>query len=302
MEEPIVSVITSTYNRSEKLIRAINSVIDQSFEDWEMIVVDDASTDDTEDRVGEIDDDRVKYIKLGKNFGNDTRPKNTGIMTAKGRYIAFLDDDNVYRKDHLQALVSAMEKSNVDCVYGDRFLTVDGEPQGLGVYSEYNPMLLLVRNYIDTSDVLMKRETIFDLGGFDENYKKYIDWNLWVRAAKANKKFQRVPLVLTDYYIDDDSKSKREEDTVNNMPAWNPMDCEVRLDYLGKKEPLKVAIFSLTYDRLEYTKECFDSMYKTAGYPIDVHVIVDNGSKDGTIEWVKEYCKTNDIELEVVNG
>jgi len=294
MEKPKVSVIISTYKRPERLQLAIESVMTQTFEDWELIIVDDCSNDTTEDVVKGWLSDRIKYIKLEENFGNDTHPKNVGILASTGQYVAFLDDDNTYRPDHLQALVSAIENNDVDGVYGDRFIIMNGKPHGIGVHSDYEPMLLLARNYIDTSDVLLKREVLFDLGGFDERFKKFIDWNLWVRMAKAGKKLKRVPVVITDYNVHEGAKSQRVEDTIDNFPAWSPMDCEVRLDYLGKKEPLKVAVFSITYDRLDYTKECFDSLYKTAGYPFD-HFIIDNGSKDGTQEYLKTLKNPNGL-------
>ena len=291
---PKISIITSTYNRPERLLAAIESVRNQTFEDWEMIIVDDCSTDTTEQVVKGYLDDKIKYIRLAENFGNDTRPKNVGIMASTGEYVSFLDDDNTYRPDHLQALINVLEREEVDGVYGDRFIHIDGKPHGIGVHADYEPMLLMTRNYIDTSDVLLKRDFLFDLGGFDERYKKFIDWNLWVRAAKAGKRLKRVPIVITDYNVHKGAKSMREEDTINNFPAWSPFDCEVRLDYLGKKEPLKVAIFSLTYDRLDYTKECFDSLYRTAGYKFD-HFIVDNGSKDGTQEYLKTLENPNGL-------
>lgn len=306
---PTISIVTSTFNRSGKLKRAIESVQKQTFQDWEMIIVDDHSTDDTEKMVKDMasKDPRIVYIRLGANFGTDTRPKNTGIMMSKGEYVCFLDDDNVYRPHHLQVLLKAIEEEpQFDGVYGDRFIYINDEPKGLGVQSDFDPTLLFGRNYIDTSDILLKRDTLFDLGGFDESYRKFVDWNLWLRAVKLGKRFKRVPMILTDYYISQDSKSNRVEDTRNNLPAWDPVDCPVVLDYLGKKEPIKVAIFSITYDRLDYTKECFEQMYKTAGYNFD-HFIIDNGSQDGTPEYLESlenpngnvivYCNTKNTGI-----
>jgi len=175
---PKISIITSTYNRQERLVAAIESVRNQTFDDWELIIVDDHSTDSTEQVVSGYLNDRIKYIRLGENFGNDTRPKNIGIMASTGEYIAFLDDDNVYRPDHLQALINVIEREDDDCVYGDRYTYINDEPNGVGVYSDYEPMLIMTRNYIDTSDVLLKRDFLIDFGGFDDKYNKFIDWNL----------------------------------------------------------------------------------------------------------------------------
>lgn len=288
---PKVSVITSTYNRCNRLAKAIESVRNQTFTDWEMIIVDDNSKDGTKEIVEGFQDNRLIYIKRSKNFGTDTRPKNDGIRKSTGEYIAFLDDDCVYRPDHLQALVSELDKSpEVAMVYGDRWIVDESKSMidGLGVCSEYDPGLLLERNYIDTSDVLVRREALFAVGGFDERYRKYVDWNLWVRLCKYGFDFKRVPLILTDYHLHEGMKSQRKEDEKGfSQPAWDAYDVEIELDYLDIIHEPRVAIFTLTHDRLEYTKACFESMKETAGYEYD-HYVVDNGSSDETWNYLCE--------------
>jgi len=299
----MISVVTSTFNRSKRLKKAIQSVIDQTYPDWEMVIVDDCSEDNTSKMVKSFKDDRLKYIKRKKNFGNDTKPKNEGIMASKGEYIALLDDDNLFRPDHLAILLKEMKKKPWDVVYGDRWLideTGKIEPQ-LGVSKDFDPALLMQRNYIDTSDVLIRREALFDVGGFDERYKKYVDWNLWVRMCKAGKRFKRVPMVITDYHLHEEMKSLTVKDrNVEGGPSvplgsepvfkpeWDPIDVEIELPYLGNEVRVpRVAFYTLTYDRLGYTKKSFSSLRKTAGYKYS-HFVVDNGSKDGTVEWLKK--------------
>lgn len=292
----MISVIISTYNRSEKLKKAIQSVLDQSYQDFEIIIVDDASTDNTEEVVKSFNDKRIKYKKRETNFGCDTKPKNEGFLLSDGEYINFLDDDNQFRKDHLYALVNELEKNqNVAGVYGDRWLIDERNeiPQQLGVSSDFNPNLIMQRNYIDTADMLLRREAFAKVGGFDERYRKYIDWNLWVRLVKYGYSLKRVPIILTDYYICSDSKSLRKEDEKDfNKPAWSPFDCEIELPYIDGVEEPKVAVFTLTYDRLKLTKECLPTLYSTAGYKFD-HFIVDNGSKDGTVSYLKTLKNPN---------
>jgi glycosyltransferase involved in cell wall biosynthesis len=296
-----VSVIISTYNRAEKLDRAIQSVINQTYKDWELIIVDDKSTDSTNEMlymkwVGV--DPRIHCFKMKKNFGNDTQPKNKGILLSKGEYIAFLDDDNTWRPDHLQALVNEMEKyDDVDLVYGDRWIVFEdkSQPNRRGVAEDFHFGVLGDHNYIDTSDVLVRREALFAVGGFDERYKKFIDWNLWWRMEKYGFYFKRVPLLITDYYIHEDMKSLRIEDSKGQgVPAWDPVETEVVLPYLGEKKEPRVAIFSLVYDRPEYTEKCFDSLYKTAGYPFE-HFIVAQTPNDATLI-KKLYPKAHIIE------
>lgn len=287
----MISVITSTFNRKDRLAKAIASVQAQTYQDYEHIIVDDGSTDGTDEFVKSLKDPKIRYFRI-KHFGNHSRPKNEGIRQSKGEYIAFLDDDNEYRPDHLNVLIKALEREpSIDVVYGDRWVTDETnelKPQ-LGVFSDFDPVRIFVGNYIDTSDVLIRREAMLRMGGWDERYKKLLDWELWVRMVKAGYKFKRVPVVITNYHLLKSAMSRQQLDTTGwNSPAWNHQDVEISLPYLGQepKEP-KVAIFTITYDRLKYTKLCFASL-KNAGYPFD-HYVVDNGSTDGTRKWLEKW-------------
>jgi glycosyltransferase involved in cell wall biosynthesis len=281
--------------------KAIESVLAQSYKDYELIIVDDASKDGTEEMVASFKDDRIRYIKRNKNFGTDTKPKNEGIQASKHELIAFLDSDNQFRPDHLAVLMEHLT-DGYDGVYGDRWVTdLDNRfnPR-LGQTGEFNPTLLLRKNYIDTSDVLIRRSALFAVGGFDERYKKYVDWNLWLRMAKAGMRLKHVPIIITDYHTHPDMKSETVKDrNADNSPSvplgstkvfhpeWDAFDLEIHLPYLGPVKLPKVAVYTITYNRLEYTKQCFESLYQTAGYDF-YHYIVDNGSTDGTREWLEE--------------
>lgn len=303
---PKVSIVISTYKRPDGLKNAINSVLNQTFQDFEIIVVHDGNWTEYPLSHPNIKDERITYLSVD-HFGNDTKPKNTGILASKGEYIALLDDDNTFRPDHLQILLNELDKHpDIDIVYGDRWLTDEtGQvPPQVGKYSDWTPGKLMIENYIDTSDVLIRREALFYVGGLDETQKKYIDWNLWVRLEKAGFKFKRVPQVITNYNIGKDSKSltkltnKEKEFTENNpgqfmnIPDFDTVDCDVKVPFLGGASEPRVAIFTLTYDRLEMTKKSFDSLHKTAGYKFD-HYVVDNGSSDGSITWLKNEYETN---------
>lgn len=285
----MISVITSTYKRPQLLKRAIESVMAQTFTDWEMIIVNDDPDFETKSVVESFNDKRLTYISMGSKYGCDTRPKNKGVKSSTGDYIAFLDDDSAYRPDHLQALYNELKKGEADVVYGDRWIFDQEKPISIGIFHEFDPFLMMRRNYIDTSDVLVKREAIFEVGGFDEKYKKYIDWNLWVRMMKAGYKFKRVPLVITDYHVYPHSKSNRKEDEKGfSIPAWDSVNIDIHVPHLSPDKEPRVGIFSITYDRLEYSQKCFKSMWETADYPFE-HLVIDNGSTDGTIEWLDKY-------------
>lgn len=280
------------------LLRAIESVKKQTYKDFEIIVVDDCSnikrsvgTDDVltqdlttynvENYIKKNPELKISYKKLDKNSGGPAKPRNEGIMMAKGEYVTFLDEDNTYREDHLMLLHKAIQECDV--AYADRMVYENGEIKGVGVHSDYRLDILMEQNFIDTSDFIIRRRLLLDIGGWDERYKRMLDWNLMVRLGKMGCKFVHVPIILTDYHIHSDNLSKRDP-----VIGWTPVELDIELPFCGHeiKNP-RIAIFTLTYDRREYTEVCFDTLYETAGQPFD-HYIVDNGSTDGTVEYLKK--------------
>lgn len=289
-----VSVIISTYNRATLLKRAIKSVLDQSMPDFELIVVDDCSTQgDVERLVHSFGDDRVKYLRTPENSGHDGRPKNLGIAAATGEYIAFLDDDDQYRPDALKILLTYAQAGGQDLVYGDYL--IDGKA---GWSVDFSVARLTQQNYIAMSVVLARRETLLKVGGFDEEIPKFKDWNLWLRMQKAGASFLHIPIIVSEVSGDTaGSVSTRFEvetgpDGSYKPTFFNPADCKIYPDKtsLGARKPLKVAVYTLTMNRLEYTKQMWKAMHKLAGYPFDWYVI-DQGSTDGTQEWLKSLTR-----------
>jgi len=316
--KPCVSVILTTFNRAKIFLpRAINSVLTQTSKDFELIIIDDASTDDTEKVVKSFKDKRIKYIKHIKNFGSDTRGKNEGILASKGRYLAYLDDDNEWLPYHLEKLLEKLKNNpELDLVYCDMWMYDSSRPKWegqQGIAMDFDGQFLLNRCFIDTSEVVHKREWAFMTGGFDESLEKFIDWNMWVRIMKAGANMQRVPIIASNYYLNPKQKSSRikskgwvDPETGMTMfePSFKPSSCYIHQDWLYKldsknKEVLthkeqetkpKVAIFTITYDRLDYTKRMFKSLTKSTEYPWDWFVH-DNGSKDKTLDFLEGKTK-----------
>ena len=110
-------MVTATYNWSSVLRCAIASVQAQNFADWEMVIVGDACTDDTEDVVRSMGDARLRWFNRGENTGSQALPNNDGIAMARGRYIAYLGHDDLWHPTHLAALVARIEETGADVVY-----------------------------------------------------------------------------------------------------------------------------------------------------------------------------------------
>ena len=114
---PALSVVVATYNRSQVLRHAIRSVIESTCTDWELIIVGDACTDDTGDCVASFSDPRIRYVNLPVNCGDQSGPNNHGVSLARGRYIAFLNHDDLYLRDHLETCVAALDGGGADLVW-----------------------------------------------------------------------------------------------------------------------------------------------------------------------------------------
>lgn len=115
--EPAVSVIIATYNRSQPLAHAMRSVLAQTFTDWELIVVGDACTDDTETCVQSFRDPRIRFVNLPQRQGYQSGPHNHGLTLARGRLIAFLNHDDLFFPDHLDTAVAGLEQTGADLVW-----------------------------------------------------------------------------------------------------------------------------------------------------------------------------------------
>ena len=168
---------------------AIQSVLDQTFADFELIVVDDGSTDNTQDRVRNFVDARIKYI-YQENAGL-AAARNTGIDQAKGVYVAFLDDDDIYLPDKLGAHVRFMqEDTSIGWTAGGTLLSVDSVTPVAERLPWRGNASLDVRTWLSECLIpphaaLVKRCWMTRVNGFDEKLRQAEDWDLWLRLAYA---------------------------------------------------------------------------------------------------------------------
>lgn len=145
MNVPVVSVITATYNRSNVLRYTIESLRRQTVADWELIVVGDACTDDTEEVVSSFGDPRMRFVNLPVNSGEQATPNNEGMRLARGKYLAFLNHDDLWTRDHLEVCLEAIGRQGADLVWT---LTVaipaDGVPSltGYSGSDRYEPYVV----------------------------------------------------------------------------------------------------------------------------------------------------------------
>lgn len=111
MEENLVSIIMPSYNTGKFIRKTINSVVNQTYKEWELIIVDDCSNDNTDEIVSSIKDDRIKYLKNKVNSGAAIT-RNRALKEAKGKWIAFLDSDDLWKKEKLEKQINFMKENN----------------------------------------------------------------------------------------------------------------------------------------------------------------------------------------------
>lgn len=194
-DTPLVTIVTATYNRSNVLSFAIQSVRWQTYDNWELWVIGDACTDDTEAVIAAIGDPRIHFHNLPQNVGEQSGPNNEGVRRAKGELIAFLNHDDIWFPDHLERLIGMLRSTGADMVYaltdqirGDGTRHVDGLcPDG-----RFTPR---DRVFIVCSSWLIRRETVESVGPWNSYRDLHTvpsqDWLF--RAWKAGKDIRLSP-------------------------------------------------------------------------------------------------------------
>lgn len=190
MIEPQVSVIIPTYNRENLLQKAIESVTNQTFQDFEILIIDDASTDNTEAVVKNLKNDKIKYFKLQKNSGQCVA-RNYGIKRAQGKYIAFLDSDDEWLPEKLKKQYECFTKGPEDLgsVYSYSFtkdMIKNKTSLIQGKYYRGDIYKKCLEGFCPPTPSLfmIKKEALEKVNYFDENLITFVDLDLHIRIAK----------------------------------------------------------------------------------------------------------------------
>lgn len=184
-------MILPCYNGENFIREAIESVLCQTYEDFEVIVIDDGSTDNTRTVASSFEDRRIRYF-YKKNEGVSTS-RNYGIKLAKGRYIAFIDYDDLWLPEKLELQLQEIEKQQDVYLVYSWFYIIDSKGKIIDKikvqgFRNFLQELLLVGNIIGSpSGMLIKKEVFENIGGFDSYLSTSADWDLWIRIAYRYK-------------------------------------------------------------------------------------------------------------------
>lgn len=203
------SIVIPTFNSAEYIVETISSLLEQDYDDYEIILVDDGSTDNTKEVIAPYLNDRVRYIYQG-NSGGPAKPRNVGIANAKGEFIFFFDSDDIALSGKMQASVALLDAqpdvgmlfTNFNLADGDGLIT---EQRYLDKYPTLKGLLdnqigdhafllgstdcftgLIKSNFIGTPGVVIRRSVFGKVGLFDETMRNLDDRDMWIRAAKES--------------------------------------------------------------------------------------------------------------------
>ena len=310
-ESPLVSVIIPTYNRPERLIKAIQSVLDQTYRNVEVLVINDGGKE-IEPLISALDDSgRVKYVRLSKNQER-SHARNTGLRMARGKYVAYLDDDDRYYPHHIESLVSYLEKTGGHVAYSDAYRIYEElrnyeyvmVGRDLPYTREFDGDFILIQNHIPMLSLVHAKSCIDRVGDFDESLVTHEDWDLIIRLSR-HFQVHHVKEVTAEYTWRMDGTSttsripldflrtkkviyRKNEDLFKQRPHLVPIrDQEIA----GLEKRMQIKSFDCSiivpiFNEVKLTEQCLTHLASvTDGVTYEV-ILIDNASTDKTPEFL----------------
>lgn len=241
---PTISVIIPVYNAEKFIEKTLESIFNQSFTDFEIIVIDDGSTDNTPDILKPYRN-KITCIRQ-ENSGGPSSPRNRGINIAKGKYIALFDSDDLMFEGKLQRQVTILDENPEVSLVFSNFITLrEDEPQqhsmfetepvkeiinsipqkkiGGNAYRFEKPIYdeILQNNFIGTSTVVFRKKDILEIGLFDTSLIGIEDRDMWLRFGKAGKIFAYTTDVLSYYRYIENSLSRQTKNLVSQIDFYH---------------------------------------------------------------------------------
>jgi glycosyltransferase involved in cell wall biosynthesis len=191
MKPPKVSVLMAVYNAENYLRQAIESILGQSFEDFELLINDDGSTDRSVEIIQSYRDSRIRAVQNPINQGEE-RVRNQCLQRARGEYIAVLDADDIAHRDRLQIQTDFLNRNTGVSLVGSPHVIIDEAGRVVGIERLYSDELvikwgLLFGNQFGHSTVMYRRKDVLAVGGYDESLPYGTDFDLWVRLTTRGR-------------------------------------------------------------------------------------------------------------------
>lgn len=225
MAKPLISIILPTYNHAHFLGKAITSVLSQDYTNWELLIIDNHSTDNTDEVIASFSDSRIRVLQI-YNGGVIAASRNLGIVEAKGEWIAFLDSDDIWYKKKLSTVVELINQyDQYDVFSNDEYIVENNS--GKRKKLKYGPYrknfykeMLINGNKLSTSATIVRsnfikeKSILFDIS---ISYVTVEDYDFWLNLARNGANFYFIHKFLGEYYIHNSNSSGQLERHQNNL-------------------------------------------------------------------------------------
>ncbi|WP_152389798.1 glycosyltransferase [Azotobacter salinestris] len=299
---PLVSVIMPVYNREKILAYSIKSVLEQNYKYFELIIIDDGSSDGSIAVAESFSDRRIKLLKQRSNAGHSAA-RNAGLSAARGKIIAYLDSDNTWDPRYLSATVGAFNNlPDADAVYSGQLLYRGHSKEPFAVrYGHFNRSLLENNNFIDLNSFAHDRKLLEKIQGFDISLKRFVDYDLVLRASEQGKLYS-IPVILSHYFYD-----KAENTVTNEIKHLSDMDIvrtrletrtRNRLQILDKADlEHHTTVVIPNWQSLEDIRDCLKSLSARDWKGMLDIIIVDNNSDENVLAYLRAESVASHIIL-----
>lgn len=213
---PLVSIVLPTFNRAKMLERAIESVVKQSYLNWELIIVDNSSSDNTDEVVANFKNNKIRLLKI-QNNGSIGKSRNYGIQNSRGEWVAFIDSDDWWLPNKLRDCVAECTDM-VDLIFHDLLISEGGKIikskkiKGRNLNSPILDDLILNGNVLSNSSVIVRISILKAIGYINEdiNINPSVDFNTWLKVASITHRFKYISKALGVYLIHEGGASQRD--------------------------------------------------------------------------------------------
>ena len=282
---PLVSVITPVYNREKYLVKCIESILNQTYENFEFIIIDDNSSDLTVNIIKDylLRDSRIKFLENNKNLGA-TLSFNRGLDIAKGKYIARMDSDDISFPDRFKKQVDIFESWHDLEVLGTGAVLIDHKENEIGrkqFPSNFKKISNIIKTGVPVFDpsVMMRSSTLKEINGFDNRLAPADDYHLWLTLFKQKKIISNIDDYLIKYRLHDSNLSK-----------------------VASREQLQKSFLALKIYNSNFSTDEFFNQKNHLDLTSFEELLIkywdgSNTNKEGSIRIIKEYFSSKEYKL-----
>ncbi len=220
------SIILPTYNQSEFLKKSIKSILSQTFKNWELLIINNNSTDNTDNVIKSFKDNRIKVYKIN-NENILAKSRNLGIKNSSSEWLCFIDSDDIWHPKKLEITKKYIEEENGDLFYHDlnfinkKFIFFKKKIQDKSKKITYPVIKYFAYNGngVGQSSVVVKKKILEKIGLISENKDKYSweDFDTWIRISQLTNNFIRIPKTLASIWVGSENISNLNRNIINNL-------------------------------------------------------------------------------------